>query len=165
MAFFSHLHVHSEYSLMESTIKIKDLVGAAVRNNMEAVALTDRYVMSGAIEFYKEAMSQNIKPIIGCEICIENNGVLSGLVILIKNSRGYENLCQAVSQSHRERKGPVPLVRISDLKKMSEGLIGLSCCGTGEISLLIKEGKIKEALRSAVDYRELFEGDFFLEIQ
>ncbi len=165
MAFFSHLHVHSEYSLMESTIKIKDLVGAAVRNNMEAVALTDRYVMSGAIEFYKEAMSKNIKPIIGCEICVENNGVLSGLVILIKNSRGYENLCQVLSKSHIERRGPAPVVRISDLKKMSEGLIGLSCCGTGEISLLIKEGKTKEALRSAVDYRELFGGDLFLEIQ
>src|SRR4030043_1689981 len=118
--------------------------------------------MSRAIEFYKEAMSQNIKPIIGCEICIENNGVLSGLVILIKNSRGYENLCQAGSKSHIERKGPAPVVRISDLKKMSEGLLVLSCCGTGEISLLIKEGKIKEALRPAVYYRELYVGDRFL---
>ncbi len=68
MAFFSHLHVHSEYSLMESTIKIKDLVSAAARKGMKAVALTDKYVMSGAVEFYKEATSKNIKPIIGCEI-------------------------------------------------------------------------------------------------
>lgn len=70
MTFFSHLHVHSEYSLMESTIKIKDLVSAAARNGMKAVALTDKYVMSGAVEFYKEATSKNIKPIIGCEICV-----------------------------------------------------------------------------------------------
>ncbi len=165
MAFFPHLHVHSEYSLMESTIKIKDLVGAAARQNMGTVALTDKYVMSGAIEFYKEAMRQNIKPIIGCEICVKNNGMPSNLVMLIKNARGYENLCQAVSKSHIERKGPVPVVMISDLKKMSEGLIGLLCCRTGEISLLIREGKTKEALQSVVNYRELFGGDLFLEIQ
>ncbi|MFA5014348.1 MAG: DNA polymerase III subunit alpha [Actinomycetota bacterium] len=165
MTFFSHLHVHSEYSLMESTIKIKDLISAAAKQNMKAVALTDKYVMSGAIEFYKEAMRQNIKPIIGCEICVENNGMLSSLVILIKNARGYENLCQAVSKSHIERKGPVPVVRIPDLKKMSEGLMGLSCCGTGEISLLIRERKTKKALQSAVTYLELFEGNLFLEIQ
>src|SRR3989304_9653136 len=165
MAFFSHLHVHSEYSLMESTIKIKGLVSAAARNNMKTVALTDKYVMSGAIEFYKEAISKNIKPIIGCEICVRNNRILSHLVILIRNTRGYENLCQIISKSHIERKGLTPVVEISDLKKMDEGLIGLSCCGIGKISSLIREGKMKEALQSITDYRELFGGDFFLEIQ
>ena len=68
MAFYSHLHVHSEYGLMESTIKIKGLISTAARNGMMAVALTDKYVMSGAVEFYKEATSKNIKPINGCEI-------------------------------------------------------------------------------------------------
>jgi len=165
MAFFSHLHVHSEYSLMESTIKVKDLVSAAARNRMKTVALTDKYIMSGAIEFYKEAISKKIKPIIGCEICVLNNRILSHLVILIKNIRGYENLCQITSKSHIERKSLPPAVEASDLKKMSEGLIGLSCCETGEISMLIKAGRMKEALQSAADYRELFGGDFFLEIQ
>ena len=166
MAFFSHLHVHSEYSLMESTIKIKDLVSAAARNGMKAVALTDKYVMSGAVEFYKEATDKNIKPIIGCEICVMNNQILSHLIILIKNIKGYENLCQIISKSHMERrKASPPVVEASGLKRMSGGLIGLGCCGIGEISMLVRAGRIKEALQSAIDYQELFGGDFFLEIQ
>lgn len=165
MAFFSHLHVHSEYSLMESTIKIKGLISAAAGNGMKAVALTDKYVMSGAVEFYKEATSKNIKPIIGCEICVMNNQILSHLVILIKNIKGYENLCQIISKSHMERKALPPAIEVSGLKRMSEGLIGLGCCEIGEISILVRAGRIKEALQSAIDYQELFRGDFFLEIQ
>src|SRR4030042_1981094 len=165
MAFFPKLHVPSEYSLMESTIKVKDLVSAAARNGKKTVALTEKYIMSGAIEFYKEAISKNIKPIIGCEICVLNNRILSHLVILIKNIRGYENLCQITSKSHIERKSLPPAVEASDLKKMSEGLIGLSCCETGEISMLIKAGRMKEALQVPADYRELFGGDLFLESQ
>ena len=79
---FSHLHVHSEYSLMESTIKIKALVAAASKNNMESVALTDKYMMSGAIEFYREATASNIKPIIGCEICVTSGNMPYHLVLL-----------------------------------------------------------------------------------
>lgn len=165
MAFFSHLHVHSEYSLMESTIKIKGLISAAAGNGMKAVALTDKYVMSGAVEFYKEATSKNIKPIIGCEICVMYNQILSHLVILIKNIKGYENLCQIISKSHMERKALPPAIEVSGLKRMSEGLIGLGCCEIGEISILVRAGRIKEALQSAIDYQELFRGDFFLEIQ
>ncbi|MBA7585585.1 DNA polymerase III subunit alpha [subsurface metagenome] len=119
MAFFSHLHVHSEYSLMESTIKIKDLVSAAARNDMKTVALTDKYVISGAVEFYKKATGKNIKPIIGCEICVMNNQILSHLIILIKNIKGYENLCQIISKSHMERrKASPPVVEVSGLKIM-----------------------------------------------
>ena len=165
MDFFSHLHVHSEYSLMESTIKIKDLVNAAAENSMRAVALTDRYVMNGAVEFYKEAASRNIKPIIGCEICVLNSRILSHLVILIKDIKGYENLCQIISKSHMERKTPVPTVEVSNLRKMSKGLIGLSGCESGEIPYFLKTGRAKEALQSARDYQDLFEGDFFIEIQ
>jgi len=150
---------------MESTIRIKDLVSAAVKNGMKAVALTDKHVMSGAVEFYKEAVSRNIKPIIGCEICVAGSRMSSRLVILIKNTKGYENLCRIISRSHTERKTPTPAVKISDLEKRSKGLIGLSCCRNGEISLLLRQGKVKEALRAAEYCRELFRGDFFLEIQ
>jgi DNA polymerase-3 subunit alpha len=99
---FTHLHVHSEYSLLESSIKIKDLISAVSRLGMKAVALTDKYVMNGAVEFYREAASKNIKPIIGCEICIEHNGRLSHLTLLVKDEKGYENLCRIVSRSHLE---------------------------------------------------------------
>lgn len=165
MAFFSHLHVHSEYSLMESTISIKELVSAAAKNGMKAVALTDKYVMSGAVEFYKEAIRKNIKPIIGCEIRVMNSGMISQMVILIKNITGYENLCQIISKSNMESKTPTPSVKISDLRKKSGGLIGLSCCKSGEISQLLGQEKTKEALRAVGHYQELFSGDFFIEIQ
>jgi DNA polymerase-3 subunit alpha len=165
MAFFSHLHVHSEYSLMESTASIKGLVNAAAENGMEAVALTDKYTMSGAVEFYKEATRKNIKPIIGCEIRVIRSGMISRLVILIKNIKGYGNLCQLISKSNMESGTPAPSVKMSDLRKKSSGLIGLSCCRNGEISQLLGLGKAKEALISAEYYRELFSENFFLEIQ
>ncbi|MBA7662380.1 DNA polymerase III subunit alpha [subsurface metagenome] len=94
-----------------------------------------------------------------------NNQILSHLVILIKNIKGYENLCQIISKSHMERKDLPPAVEASDLKRMSKGLIGLGCCEIGEISTLVRAGRIKEALQSAIGYQELFRGDFFLEIQ
>ncbi len=165
MTFFSHLHVHSEYSLMESTVKVKDLISAVSENGMKAVALTDKYVMSGAIEFYKEAIINNIKPLIGCEICVKNSRMLSRLILLVRNRKGYENLCQIVSRSHLKKKGPLPTVGVLDIQNMSGGLIGLNCSETGEVSLLIKAGKVKKALQSMSAYLELFGGDFFLEIQ
>jgi DNA polymerase III subunit alpha len=165
MTFFSHLNVHSEYSLLESTVKIKDLIGAVTRKGMDAVALTDKYVMSGAIEFYKEAISNNMKPLIGCEVCTSGIYALSHLIILIRNKSGYENLCQLVSKSHLKRKGPLPVVELSDLRKMSEGLIGINCFKTGEISILLKAGRHDEASRSASLYGEIFRDNFFLEIQ
>ncbi len=165
MAFFSHLNVHSKYSLMESTISINELANAAVKNDMKTTALTDKHVLSGAVEFYRQATEKNIKPIISCEISITNNGVLSRMIILIKDIKGYENLCQIVSKSNMEKRGLLPTVKISDLEKMNQGLIGLNCCETGEISLLLKAGKTAGALTSAAYYRELFKGDFFLEIQ
>lgn len=162
---FSHLHVHSEYSLLESSIKIKDLVKAASESGMKSVALTDKYVMSGAIEFYREAMRKNIKPIIGCEVCILHNRRLSHLVVLVKNAKGYENLCQIISKSHLERKAQIPVVELPYLKEMGEGLIGLSGCSRGEIPYLLKEKNVMEAIKSAKEYRELFEGDFYVGIQ
>ncbi len=165
MALFSHLNVHSEYSLMESTVKISDLITATIIKGMNAVALTDRYVMSGIIKFYEEAISRNIKPLPGCEVCIDNSGMFSNLIILIRNRKGYGNLCELVSRSHLERRGPLPVIKLSDLQKMGEGLIGLTCFKTGEIPLLIKAGKAMEAMRSAACYQKIFGDNFFLEVQ
>ena len=165
---FTHLHVHSEYSLLESSIKIKDLISAVSRLGMKAVALTDKYVMNGAVEFYNEATSKNIKPIIGCEICIEHNGRLSHLTLLVKDEKGYENLCQIVSKSHLEAKSniiPIPAVKLSDLKNMGKGLVCLSGCSKGEIPYLLKTKNTGEAYALADRLCELFEGDFYIEIQ
>ncbi len=141
------------------------MVKAAAESGMKSVALTDKYVMNGAIEFYREAICKNIKPIIGCEVCILHNRRLSYLVILVKNAKGYGNLCQIISKSHLERKAQVPVVELPYLKEMGEGLIGLSGCSRGEIPYLLKEKNVAEAIKSAKEYRELFEGDFYVGIQ
>jgi DNA polymerase-3 subunit alpha len=166
--------------LLESSIKIRDLISAASRFGMKAVALTDKYVMNGAVEFYNEAASKNIKPIIGCEICIEHNGRLSHLTLLVKDEKGYENLCQIVSKSHLESAQPcsddsrtgngyksniIPMVKISDLKNMAMGLICMSGCSKGEIPYLLKTKNTGEAYAVADRFCELFEGDFYIEIQ
>lgn len=163
---FTHLHVHSEYSLLESSIKIKDLVNAAVILGMKAVALTDKYVMSGAIEFYKEAVIKNIKPIIGCEVCVLREQIPTYLILLIKNAKGYENLCQIISKSHLESSNPpIPAVDISYLEKKSEGIIGLSGHSNGALAYLLKERNTKKAAQAARDYENIFKGDFYIEIQ
>ena len=151
---------------MESTIKIDGLLEAASRSNMETVALTDKYIMSGAIEFYRKAVSRNIKPIIGCEIGLAAGGRIFHLVLLAKDECGYENLCRIVSRSHLEKGTlPVPAVDEQYLIKKSKGLIGLSACTSGEVSFLVGKGCEKEARKKVMDYLKIFEGDFYIEIQ
>lgn len=152
---------------MESTIRIDDLLQAASRYNMEAVALTDKYIMSGAIEFYRKAISRNIKPIIGCEIGLAAGGRIFHLVLLAKDECGYENLCRISSRSHLLGKNtfPVPAVEEQYLKERCKGLIGLSACASGEVSFLLGKGREEEARKKVTDYLEAFEGDFYIEIQ
>jgi DNA polymerase-3 subunit alpha len=181
---FVHLHVHSEYSLLESSIKIKDLVSTAFNLRMKAVALTDKYVMSGAVEFYKEAKAMNLKPVIGCEICLTRSGRLSHLTLLVKDQTGYENLCEIVGMSYlrliNTRKTAdkaqvevpdfipspdLPIVEMSELRNNSKGLICLSGCSKGEIPYLLKNGRLREAQYFTLELSELFEKDFYIEIQ
>ncbi|MBU4450921.1 MAG: DNA polymerase III subunit alpha [Actinobacteria bacterium] len=181
---FVHLHVHSEYSLLESSIKIKDLVSAASNLRMKAVALTDKYVMSGAVEFYKEAKAMNLKPVIGCEICLARSGRLSHLTLLVKDQAGYENLCEIVGMSYlrliNTRKTAdkaqvevpdfisspdLPIVEMPELRNNSKGLICLSGCSKGELPYLLKNGRAREAEDFALELSELFEKDFYIEIQ
>ena len=180
---FVHLHVHSEYSLLESSIKIKDLVSTASNLRMKAVALTDKYVMSGAVEFYKEAKAMNLKPVIGCEICLARSGRLSHLTLLVKDRAGYENLCEIVGMSYlrliNTRKTAdkaqvevltlsltrLPIVEMPELRNNSKGLICLSGCSKGEIPYLLKNGRLREAEDFTLELSELFEKDFYIEIQ
>ena len=182
---FTHLHVHSQFSLLESPIRIKKLVGAAASLGMKSLALTDRYVMNGAVEFYREAKAAGIKPILGCEICLlldhspaclpaaaqyghcskgtVQHTLFSHLTLLAKDKKGYENLCQIVSKSHLE--GSSTVVEMKDLKKFSGGLVCLSGCSRGALLQLLRTGNKEEAKKLTGKLLEIFGKDFYVEIQ
>ncbi len=161
---FSHLHVHSEYSLLESSIKIDNLIKAAKENNMDSVAITDKYSMHGAVEFYKKAMQEKIKPVIGSLICISYNKNLYHLILLAKNIEGYSNLCNIISKSHLEKKTEIPSVSYDFLKK-TKSLIALSPDKNSQISEYLRENKVREAKKAIETYKEIFGEDFYIEIQ
>jgi len=173
---FVHLHVHSEFSLLDGACRIKDLIAKAKKCNMPALALTDHGVMYGAIQFYKEAIANKIKPIIGCEVYVapgsrkdKSNGKKespSHLILLVKNKRGYQNLLQLVTKSFLEGFYYKPRIDKAILREYSEGLIGLSACLKGEIPRMILQNNLKKAEELAKTYRDIFEEDsFYLEIQ
>ncbi|MDD4896527.1 MAG: PHP domain-containing protein, partial [Atribacterota bacterium] len=173
---FVHLHVHSEYSLLDGACRIKELIRKAKENNMSALALTDHGVMYGAIQFYKEAVANNIKPIIGCEVYLaphsrkdKSNGKKespSHLILLVKNKTGYQNLIQLVTKSFLEGFYYKPRIDKEILREYSEGLIGLSACLKGEIPRLILQNNFTEAQELALSYQEIFgKGNFYLELQ
>ncbi len=173
---FVHLHVHSEYSLLDGACRVKDLIAKAKKNHMPALALTDHGVMYGAIQFYKEAVANKIKPIIGCEVYIaphsrmdKSNGKKespSHLILLAKNRRGYQNLIQLVTKSFLEGFYYKPRIDKEILREYSEGLIGLSACLKGEIPRMILQNNFSEARKLALSYQEIFgQDDFYLEIQ
>lgn len=173
---FVHLHVHSEFSLLDGACRIKDLISKAKNNNMPALALTDHGVMYGVIQFYKEAVANQIKPIIGCEVYVaphsrkdKSNGKKespSHLILLVKNKKGYQNLLQLVTKSFREGFYYKPRIDKEILKKYSEGLIGLSACLKGEIPRMILQNNLTKAQELALSYQEIFGKDnFYLEIQ
>ena len=173
---FAHLHVHSEYSLLDGACRIRDLVARVKELEQSSVAVTDHGVMYGAVAFYKEAKKAGIKPIIGCEVYIaartrfdkdyEHDSSRRHLVLLCRNETGYKNLCHIVSASFTEGFYIKPRVDIELLKEHSDGLIALSACVSGEIPKLILEGKSSEAKAKALEYREIFGDDgFYLELQ
>ena len=173
---FVHLHVHSEYSLLDGACRIKELINKAKENNMPALALTDHGVMYGAIQFYKEAVAQGIKPIIGCEVYLAPNSrndksygkreTPSHLILLVKNQVGYRNLIQLVTKSFLEGFYYKPRIDKEILKECSEGLIALSACLQGEIPRLLLQNNFAEAQELALSYWKIFgEGNFYLELQ
>lgn len=174
---FVHLHVHSEYSLLDGAIRIKDLVSKAKELGMPAVAVTDHGVMYGVMEFYKEAKKNNIKPIVGCEVYVaarsrfDKDNALGDaerghLVLLCKNNEGYKNLTKLVSLGFTEGFYYKPRIDKEILKKYSKGLIGLSACLAGEIPRALADNNYEKARELAIEYRDIFEeGSFFLEMQ
>lgn len=173
---FTHLHVHSHYSLLDGLTKIDDLLDYVKKLGMDSVALTDHGVLYGAVEFYKKAKQAGIKPIIGCEVYMAYEKMTQKrpniddkryhLVLLVKNEEGYKNLVKLVTESHL--KGFYYKPRIDDelLAKHSSGLIALTACIQGKIPQLILANKIKQAENYILKYKKIFgEGNFYLEIQ
>jgi len=173
---FVHLHVHSEYSLLDGACRIRDIIARVRELGQNSVAVTDHGVMYGAVAFYKEAVKAGIKPIIGCEVYVaartrfdmdyELDANRYHLILLCKNETGYRNLCHIVSTSFTEGFYIKPRVDMELLRAHSEGLIALSACVSGMIPKLITEGKLKEANEKALELRDIYgEDNFYLELQ
>jgi len=169
---FTHLHVHTEYSLLDGMSRIPQLVDRAKQLGMDSLAITDHGVMYGAIQFYLAAREVGIKPIIGCEVYIAPNSRFSRdasdknnyhLTLLAKNQTGYHNLIQLTTKAHLEGFYYRPRVDKELLEGYHHGLIALSGCVVGEIPRLIREGRCEEAKEAALWYKQTF-SDFYLEI-
>ncbi len=173
---YVHLHVHTQYSLLDGAIRIDDLIDRAVQEGMDAVAITDHGTMFGAVEFYEKARKAGVKPIIGCECYVAPRSLrdktpgdrkgLSHLVLLAENLEGYRNLCRLASIAQLEGFYYKPRIDKTVLKAHRTGLVALSACLQGEIPQRIVEGRLDLADAAARDYLEIFgEGNFFLELQ
>jgi len=176
MSKFTHLHVHSHYSLLDGLPKIDDLLDYAKKLGMDSIALTDHGVLYGAVEFFKKATKKGIKPIIGCETYVAFEDMhqkrahidnrIYHLILLAKNKVGYKNLVKLLTKAHLEGFYYKPRIDHESLAKYSEGLIGLSACLKGKIPQAILQNKIKEAKEIALEYKKIFgNGNFYLELQ
>ncbi len=173
---FVHLHVHTQYSLLDGAIRIEPLLKRAASHQMISVAITDHGTMYGVIEFYEKAYKAGIKPIIGCEVYVApgsrfdkspgDKGGLFHLILLARNKEGYQNLCRLASAAHLEGFYYRPRVDKEILGHWSRGLVALSGCLHGEIPRLIQEGRMDKAAEAARAYQAIFgEGNFYLEVQ
>lgn len=170
---FTHLHVHTEYSLLDGASKIPELVAYAKELGMDSLAITDHGVMYGAVEFYQECTKAGIKPIIGCEVYLAKGSHLDmtektryHLILLAENDIGYHNLMKIVSKGQLEGFYYKPRVDKDILRTYSEGIICLSACIAGEVPRLINSGNMDGARRCVQEYIDIFGKDnYFLEIQ
>ena len=175
---FAHLHVHTEYSLLDGSNKIKECVARVKELGMDSVAITDHGVMFGVIDFYRAAKAAGIKPILGCEVYVapgsrfdKEPGVRGEdryyhLVLLAENDQGYHNLMKIVSRGFTEGYYYKPRVDMQVLREFHEGIIALSACLAGEVQKNILRGMYEEGKAAALRYQEIFgEGNFFLELQ
>ena len=174
---FAHLHVHTEYSLLDGSNKIKEYVKRVKELGMDSAAITDHGVMYGVIDFYKACKAEGIRPILGCEVYVAPNSrfdkELTGgedryyhLVLLAENDTGYANLMKIVSRGFTEGYYYKPRVDMEILREFHEGIIALSACLAGEVARYIQKGLPEEAKKAAIKYRDCFgEGNYFLELQ
>ena len=175
---FTHLHVHTEYSLLDGSNKIKEYVARVKELGMDSAAITDHGVMYGCIDFYRAAKEAGIRPILGCEVYVapgsrfdkEAGGSSSGryyhLVLLAENNQGYANLMKIVSKGFVEGYYYKPRVDLELLKQYHEGIIALSACLAGEVARYLTRSMYEDAKEAALRYQEIFgENNFFLELQ
>ena len=174
---FTHLHVHTEYSLLDGSNKIKEYVKRVKELGMDSAAITDHGVMYGVIDFYKACKAEDINPILGCEVYVAPNSrfdkELTGgedryyhLVLLAENNTGYENLMKIVSRGFTEGYYYKPRVDMELLQEYHEGIIALSACLAGEVQRYIQKGLVDEAKKAALKYQDCFgKGNYFLELQ
>ena len=175
MSKFVHLHIHSEFSLLDGANRIKDLPVRAKELGMDAMAITDHGVMYGAIDFYKACKKEGIKPIIGCEVYVaprsrfdkEPNidNKYNHLILLAKNNQGYKNLSKLVSLGFTEGYYYKPRIDLEILEKYSEGLICLSACLAGSVNQALLNGNNEKAEEIALWHKKVFGDDYYIEIQ
>lgn len=182
MSDFVHLHNHTHYSLQDAACTVDGLINEAVANQMDAIALTDHGVMYGISEFYKKAKKAGIKPIIGCEVYITRDGSrfergsesspgrsrkkhYNHIVLLAKNKVGYQNLMKLTTQGFTEGFYYKPRIDMELLRERSEGLVCTSACLAGPVSSLLLNNDYDKAREVALQYKELFGDDFYLELQ
>ena len=176
MTKFTHLHLHSHYSLLDGLAKIDDIIDKVKELNMDSVALTDHGTMYGVIEFYQKAKAKGVKPIIGCEV-YEAIRTMDDktpnidqkryhLILLCKNEKGYKNLVKIVTEAHLRGFYYKPRIDLELLEKHSEGLIATTACLQGRIPNLLSANKKEEAEKMALRYEKMFgKGNFYLELQ
>ena len=173
---FTHLHVHTEYSLLDGASRIKDVVARAKELGMDSLAITDHGVMFGVIDFYRECKAQGIKPVIGCEVYTaartlddkdpEKDKYQGHLILLAENNTGYKNLMKIVSLGFTRGFYYKPRIDRSVLRKYSEGIIALSACLAGDVQRKLLNNDYEGAKKDALEFREIFgENNFFLELQ
>ena len=174
---FTHLHVHTEYSLLDGSNKIKEYVARVKELGMDSAAITDHGVMYGVIDFYRAARAEGINPILGCEVYVAPGSRFdreagSGedryyhLVLLAENNQGYSNLMKIVSKGFTEGFYYKPRVDLAVLKEYHEGIIALSACLAGEVARYLQRGMYEDAKAAALRYQDIFgKGNFFLELQ
>ena len=170
---FTHLHVHTQYSLLDGACKIADLIGYAKELGMDSLAITDHGVMYGVVEFYQEAVKAGIKPIIGCEVYVtagshldKNSRGMYHLILLAENDEGYHNLMKIVSVGQLEGFYYKPRVDKDVLRTYSKGIICLSACVAGEVPVMLLQNNMDGARRCIEEYISIFGRDnYFLEMQ
>jgi len=172
---FTHLHVHSHYSLLDGLPKIDELLDYAKKLGLESLALTDHGVLYGAVEFFQKAKERGIKPIIGSEVYLAFEKMTDRrpnvddkryhLVLLVKNETGYRNLVKLITKAHLEGFYYKPRIDEDLLREYGQGLIALTGCLQGKIPQLILAGKIDEAKKTLIKYKEIFGDDLYLELQ
>lgn len=174
---FTHLHVHTQYSLLDGSSRIGELISRAKELGQEALAITDHGCMFGVIDFYKEALKQGIKPILGCEVYVapgsrfdkssrEDDSRYYHLILLAEDNEGYANLMKIVSIGYVDGFYYKPRVDLETLRRYHKGIIASSACLAGEVARALSAGMYEEAKNAALRYRDIFgEDNFFLELQ